>query len=40
MNENKINIQNLKCEYIEDPLGIDTQKPRFSWELTSVNRGG
>jgi alpha-L-rhamnosidase len=30
---------NLKCEYLSDPLGIDTRKPRFSWELNCVTRG-
>jgi len=30
---------NLRCEYLAEPLGIDTQMPRFSWELTSKERG-
>lgn len=27
------------CEYIADPLGIDTAKPRFSWQIESQRRG-
>lgn len=30
--------QRLTCEYIENPLGIDVQKPRFSWTLVSDQR--
>lgn len=30
---------NLKCEYLAEPLGIDTGTPRFSWELESKERG-
>ena len=29
---------NLRCEYLAEPLGIDTQSPRLSWELTSEKR--
>ena len=28
-------IINLKCEYLENPIGIDTQKPRLSWQMKS-----
>ena len=28
----------LKCEYSTDPLGIDTARPRFSWQLRSTRR--
>jgi len=31
--------QNLCCEYLENPLGIDVQKPRFSWTLRHAERG-
>src|SRR6185437_9469951 len=27
-------VQELRCEYLSDPLGIDVQKPRLSWVLT------
>ena len=26
---------NLRCEYLENPLGIDTPHPRLSWSLES-----
>ncbi|MCX5842066.1 MAG: family 78 glycoside hydrolase catalytic domain, partial [Deltaproteobacteria bacterium] len=26
-------VGNLRCEYLENPLGIDTAKPRFTWEI-------
>lgn len=25
-------ITNLRCEYLDSPLGIDTQSPRFTWK--------
>ena len=25
----------LRCEYLENPLGIDVYTPRLSWQLTS-----
>jgi alpha-L-rhamnosidase len=30
---------NLLCEYLKDPIGIDSPQPRFSWELVSDKRG-
>lgn len=30
---------NLKCEYLETPLGLDVQSPRFSWQLQDDRRG-
>ena len=35
----EIEITNLKCEYKINPVGIDISKPRFSWNLESVQRG-
>ncbi len=35
----QMNITNLKCEYKVNPLGVDIQKPRFSWNLQSDQRG-
>ncbi|MCP4751271.1 MAG: family 78 glycoside hydrolase catalytic domain, partial [Proteobacteria bacterium] len=29
---------NLRCEYQENPLGLETEIPRFSWNLQSSNR--
>ena len=31
--------QNLRCEYLRDPLGIDVKQPRFSWVLEHSQRG-
>ena len=35
----KISINNLTCEYLENPLGVDVQHPRFSWKIVSNERG-
>ena len=32
-------ITDLKCEYLKNPLGIDTVNPRLSWILKSEQRG-
>lgn len=32
-------IQDLLVEYLEEPLGLDTLNPRFSWKLKSGKRG-
>lgn len=32
-------LENLRCEYQRDPLGIDVDKPRLSWQLKSTERG-
>jgi len=37
--ESSVNISNLKCEYFENPFGIDALKPRLSWQLISDQRG-
>lgn len=31
-------VADLRCEYLTDPLGIDTARPRFSWKLTDPAR--
>ena len=31
----KVNVENLRVENLVNPLGIDTDKPRFSWQITS-----
>jgi alpha-L-rhamnosidase len=28
-----ITIGDLRCEMLENPLGIDSRKPRFSWRI-------
>lgn len=34
-----MSMKNLRCEYQVNPLGIDTLKPRLSWEIRSDKRG-
>ncbi|MEN8117780.1 MAG: family 78 glycoside hydrolase catalytic domain [Bacteroidota bacterium] len=34
-----LKIENLRCEYKNNPVGIDIDKPRFSWNLSSDTRG-
>ena len=34
-----ISVNNLRCEYVEDPLGMDVPSPRFSWNIISEKRG-
>src|SRR5688500_17526792 len=31
-------VQNLRCEMLVNPLGIDVAKPRLSWEITGKQR--
>jgi len=35
----KLIIKDLLVEYLEEPLGLDTLNPRFSWKLKSSKRG-
>ncbi|MHB8581603.1 MAG: alpha-L-rhamnosidase [Ignavibacteriaceae bacterium] len=34
----KVTIENLKCEYLSNPLGIENRNPIMSWELNSNDR--
>jgi len=34
-----VRLVNLRCEYLVDPLGIGTDRPRLSWVLESGERG-
>lgn len=34
--ETTFSAQELRCEYLSNPLGIDVQKPRLSWLLNSA----
>src|SRR6202044_2501458 len=29
-------VSGLQCEYLSDPLGIDTATPRFNWKMTDT----
>ena len=33
----KVEVMNLRVENLDEPLGIDTNVPRFSWQITSDN---
>jgi alpha-L-rhamnosidase len=37
--ETTLKLVGLRTEYKEDPLGIDTRKPRLSWQIQSDGRG-
>ena len=34
-----LQMEDLKCEYRVNPLGLDTPQPRLSWRLESAERG-
>lgn len=34
-----LSVERLRCEYLQNPLGIDVLAPRLSWELSSLERG-
>ncbi|MGD5763661.1 hypothetical protein QUU53_22500, partial [Xanthomonas citri pv. citri] len=33
-----LQIVYVRCEYRDNPIGLDTRKPRFSWLLSSDSR--
>ncbi|MEI6676977.1 MAG: family 78 glycoside hydrolase catalytic domain [Mariniphaga sp.] len=35
----RVDVISLKCEYKVNPLGVDIEKPRFSWIIVSAQRG-
>lgn len=32
-----VTLADLRCEYLKDPLGIDVQQPRLSWQLVAAD---
>lgn len=34
-----IQVGDLRCEYLKDPLGVDSASPRLSWVIQSQQRG-
>jgi len=34
----KVGVTNLKTENMTDPMGIDTERPRFSWQIVADER--
>ena len=39
VSEASAQVEHLQCEYLDNPLGIDTPQPRLSWVLASNARG-
>lgn len=33
-----LTVNNLRCENLSNPIGLDVKKPRFSWQLTTNQR--
>lgn len=33
-----VQLKNLRCELLNDPLGIDVERPRLTWEIQSSRR--
>ena len=38
INAQKLSVSNLRCEYRQNPLGVDARMPAFSWELQSTQQ--
>src|SRR6187399_975027 len=36
--QGQVSVENLRCEMLTNPLGIDIKEPRFSWQLSSDQR--
>ncbi|QGY42770.1 Bacterial alpha-L-rhamnosidase [Maribellus comscasis] len=34
-----VSVTHLKCEYLVNPIGMDTKSPRFSWQISSEEAG-
>ena len=34
-----VTVDNLRCEYLVNPLGIDAARPRLSWAMVAGQRG-
>lgn len=34
-----LTLEDLRCEYLENPLGIDTENPRLSWKISTSQEG-
>ena len=37
--QGSVGVESLRCEYAEEPLGLEVSAPRFSWEIVSSARG-
>jgi len=36
----RVVVKNLRTEYLENPLGIDERRPRFSWQIAAKEENG
>jgi alpha-L-rhamnosidase len=34
-----VTVYDLKSEYLTNPIGLDTKKPRFTWKIKDQRRG-
>lgn len=34
----EVSVNHLQCEYLDNPLGIDTLQPRFNWRMSDTKR--
>ena len=34
-----VHIENLKCEYLVNPIGLDCENPRFTWQMKTERPG-
>ena len=34
-----VRVENVRCEYLQYPLGVDSVRPRLSWTLAAESRG-
>ncbi|WP_419194313.1 family 78 glycoside hydrolase catalytic domain [Novipirellula herctigrandis] len=32
-----VKVEKLRCEYLQDPLGVDVAEPRLSWQITDAS---
>ena len=37
--KNQISSETLKCEYMVNPIGIDSPNPRLSWQIKTKRQG-
>lgn len=36
--EADVRVENLRCEYMHNPIGVESKQPRLSWTLASEQR--
>lgn len=39
LGQNSSRVENLRCEYLENPLGVDSPNPRLTWMLSDPESG-